>query len=77
MDPVHDILGWNIVSSFLEKIWRWNAVLPWFQHVPKGFFPEDLDRGFQSLCHRLALKPELRFLKPVGTAQNEDSLAQQ
>lgn len=44
-----------IVSSFLERIW--SAELPWFQHVPKGFCPEDLDKGFQSLCHRLALKP--------------------
>lgn len=38
-----------IVSSFLEKIWRWNALLSYFCQVPKGFCPADIHKGFQSL----------------------------
>lgn len=55
-------------SSFLEKIWGGVLCFPGSNTWPKGCCPEDLDRGFQSLCHRLALKPALRFLKLVGTA---------
>lgn len=47
-----------VVSSFLERIWKPNAGLLWFQHVLTGFCLEDLDKA-STVCHRLALNLNL------------------